>query len=85
LDSKYLVRPTPPLIVDANICRHLSIAALERNLAKHAECNPDIFTSGTHAEMVERLGKILETREMDLLVRTIVWDDEDVDSESSIP
>ncbi|PPQ84013.1 hypothetical protein CVT25_000559 [Psilocybe cyanescens] len=66
--SHYLINPLPPLITNPHICGHLLSAALKRNLEAHAAYNPSIVTSGTRPEMLERLSKILEIRQLDLLV-----------------
>ncbi|EGO24972.1 hypothetical protein SERLADRAFT_438567 [Serpula lacrymans var. lacrymans S7.9] len=77
LQSKYMINPRAPLIVDSSVCAQLSEAALARNLAAHAKFNTAIVASGTKIEMIERLVKILETREMDLVVRDMLWGDQD--------
>jgi hypothetical protein len=76
MDSKYLLHPVPPLIVNPNVCAQLSAAALKRNLAAHAISNPAILAAGTKLEMLERLHGILTTRKMDLLVRTMIQGNE---------
>lgn len=75
MDSKYMIEPKAPLIVDPAACAALSVTALKRNLSEHAIFNPDILVSGTKAELMERLKKILESRKMDLLVRDMMWGD----------
>jgi hypothetical protein len=55
------------------MCAQLSATVLRRNLAEHAKCNPDISTSGTKAEMANRLGGILKIRQVDLLAREMIW------------
>lgn len=39
-----------------------------RNLEAHAACNSSIIASGSRAEMIERLSKILVIRKLDMLV-----------------
>jgi hypothetical protein len=78
-----MVHPVPPLIVDPALCSKLSIAALRRNLASHATCNRSIIATGTKVEMVERLKKILKTREMDLLTRNTIFNNPVSDYTSS--
>ncbi|KAJ7146769.1 hypothetical protein C8R44DRAFT_758128 [Mycena epipterygia] len=70
--SHYLLDPTPPLIASPMVVPELSAAALKRNLAAHATCNPAVVATGTKPEMVDRLRGILETRQMDLLVRDMI-------------
>jgi hypothetical protein len=70
--TKYLLEPLLPLIVDPKICAQLSSASLQRNLAAHAERNPDIMAAGSKAEMAERLKALLEMRKMDMLVRDMI-------------
>jgi hypothetical protein len=77
-----MVHPVPPLIVDPAMVPKLSLAALQRNLAQHAACNPDIAITGTKQELAERLHTILATRKMDLAIRDMVWGGE-VESDSS--
>ncbi|KAH7920403.1 hypothetical protein BV22DRAFT_1021239 [Leucogyrophana mollusca] len=72
MDHKYLIYPSPPLAIEPCTVPLLSKAALKRNLAAHALINPDIVSSGTRREMIERLLKILETREGDIVVRDMV-------------
>ncbi|KAF7965926.1 hypothetical protein HWV62_14438 [Athelia sp. TMB] len=73
MDSKYMIEPKAPLIVDPTACAALSVAALKRNLSGHAAFNPDIVSSGTKLELVERLKKILETRQIDMVIRDMLW------------
>ncbi|KAI0667959.1 hypothetical protein C8Q78DRAFT_1071662 [Trametes maxima] len=72
LDSEYLLYPAPPLITVPDAVPDLTVAALKRNLAAHADRNPKILASGTKAEMMERLSGILRTREGDLAIRTLL-------------
>ncbi|KAJ7765517.1 hypothetical protein DFH07DRAFT_1015341 [Mycena maculata] len=72
LGSRHLLKPDPPLITDPTAVSELSAAALKRNLAAHAICNPDVATAGTKPEILERLRNILEMRKMDLLVREMM-------------
>jgi len=81
IHTKYDVHPSPPLITNPAVCAQLSTAALERNLAGHAACNPDIVTTGPKAEMVERLEGILKMREMDLVVRDLLWGEPEEEGE----
>ncbi|KAF9027143.1 hypothetical protein BDZ89DRAFT_1067141 [Hymenopellis radicata] len=81
LDSKYLVKLRPPLINRWSLCGQLSAAALKRNLAAHAACNPKILASGTKTEMKERLENILRMREDDLIVANMVFDESCPNSE----
>jgi hypothetical protein len=79
IHKRYLLDIKPPLVSASSLCRELSAAALRRNLAAHAECNKDIVATGTKAEMKERLESILTVREMDLVVRGMIWSqDEEV-------
>ena len=73
MDSKYMIEPKAPLIVEPTACAALSVAALKRNLSGHAAFNPDIVSSGTKLELVERLKKILETRQIDMVIRDMLW------------
>ncbi|KAJ7464597.1 hypothetical protein FB451DRAFT_1561839 [Mycena latifolia] len=72
MSAHYLVDPKPPLIDNVAVVPELSAAALKRNLAAHAERNAAVIAGGTKPEMVERLRRILETRQMDLLVREMI-------------
>ncbi|KAJ7672228.1 hypothetical protein DFH06DRAFT_1082159 [Mycena polygramma] len=72
LSSRYLLNPVPPLIEHATVVPELSAAALKRNLAAHAACNPAVIAVGTKPELVERLRTLLETRKADLLVREMI-------------
>ncbi|RDB25528.1 hypothetical protein Hypma_006214 [Hypsizygus marmoreus] len=69
---KYALDVRPPLIINPRVCAQLSSGALKRNLAAHAMANPDIIAEGGKAEMAERLRLLLETRDMDLLVRDMI-------------
>ncbi|KZT73548.1 hypothetical protein DAEQUDRAFT_662157 [Daedalea quercina L-15889] len=73
LDSTYMLHPEPPLVIDPAACMDLSISALRRNLAAHAAYNAQIVQGGSREEMVERLERVLRTREEDLKVREMVW------------
>jgi hypothetical protein len=79
IHAEYDVQPLPPLITNPEVCAQLSTAALKRNLAGHAACNPNIVATGTKTEMVERLERILKMRKMDLLVRDMIWAEGDDD------
>ncbi|PPQ76912.1 hypothetical protein CVT26_001229 [Gymnopilus dilepis] len=68
IHTQYLCHPRPPLITNPYICAQLSNAALVRNLEAHAACNSSIIASGSRAEMIERLSKILLIRKLDMLV-----------------
>ena len=68
----YLLEPAPPHVANPAVVPELSAAALKRNLAAHAACNPAIVASSTKPEMAARLKDLLETREMDLLVREML-------------
>ncbi|KAJ7052014.1 hypothetical protein C8F01DRAFT_1066440 [Mycena amicta] len=72
LSQHYLVNITPPLIANPALIPDLSAAALKRNLTAHAARNSAIAASGTKQEMATRLKTLLETREMDLLVRDML-------------
>ncbi|KAJ7111202.1 hypothetical protein C8R43DRAFT_1041770 [Mycena crocata] len=72
LNERYLVDPAPPLIDNPEVVPELSVAALKRNLTAHAAFNPTIIAVGTKVEMTDRLKRILETRQMDLLVREMI-------------
>ncbi|KAJ7465160.1 hypothetical protein FB451DRAFT_1370059 [Mycena latifolia] len=72
LATHYLLDPTPPLITNPAAVPALSAVALKRNLAAHAARNSAVVAAGTKPEMVERLRRLLETREMDLLVRQML-------------
>ncbi|KAI0069802.1 hypothetical protein K474DRAFT_1693993 [Panus rudis PR-1116 ss-1] len=76
LGKKYLVQPEAPLITDPHVVRDLSIAALKRNLSAHAEYNHAILAEGSREEMADRLTTLLETRQADLIVRSILWKDD---------
>ena len=91
MGSKYVLHPLAPLISDPNVVSNLNSTALEHNLAAHSQYNSSISVEGTQDEMVERLRTLLETRRADMLVRQVLWkEDEDEDrndddsSESSI-
>lgn len=71
-----MINPEPPLIVEPTACGTLSVSALKRNLAEHAIFNPAIVASGTKAELAARLESILQTREMDMLVREMICGEE---------
>ncbi|EIN03981.1 hypothetical protein PUNSTDRAFT_139021 [Punctularia strigosozonata HHB-11173 SS5] len=73
IQHHYLIDPAPPLIRDPGACASLSIGALRRNLAAHAECNPMILVGGTKEEMEYRLQDVLERRQADLKVREVMW------------
>jgi hypothetical protein len=73
MQSKYMINPKAPLIVEPAACAALSVSALKRNLAEHAVFNPTILTNGSKAELVARLENILETRKLDMLVRDMMW------------
>ncbi|KAG2348083.1 hypothetical protein BDR05DRAFT_875592 [Suillus weaverae] len=72
LHKQYLVDPALPLITDPSACPLLSNVALIRNLQAHADVNPTIVPTGTRLEMIERLKKLLERRQMDLIVRSMI-------------
>ncbi|PFH51112.1 hypothetical protein AMATHDRAFT_143372, partial [Amanita thiersii Skay4041] len=72
MKNKYLLDLPPPLITNPNLCDRLSVAALQRNLAAHAEVNRSISARGTKDEMGERLRKLLEMRLGDLEIRRIM-------------
>ncbi|KAF9460358.1 hypothetical protein BDZ94DRAFT_1170029, partial [Collybia nuda] len=72
MHKKYLLYPLPPLIVNPKVCPHLSVAALQRNLAAHAMANSDIMAVGNKAEMAERLKNLLELRKADMLVKDMI-------------
>jgi hypothetical protein len=73
----YLLNPVPPLIENPTVVPELSLAALKRNLAAHAACNPAIVAAGTKPELVDRLRTLLETRKADILVREMIQGGED--------
>ncbi|KAF8650024.1 hypothetical protein AX16_005462 [Volvariella volvacea WC 439] len=72
IGNNYLVNPAPPLITNPDLCTQLSIAALERNLVAHAGVNPSIITTGSRQEMIERLYRILKTRQEDVVVQAVI-------------
>ncbi|KAG1736567.1 hypothetical protein EDB19DRAFT_1637625 [Suillus lakei] len=72
LHKQYLVDPALPLITDPSACPLLSNVALIRNLQAHADVNTLIVPTGTRLEMIERLKKLLERRQMDLIVRSMI-------------
>jgi hypothetical protein len=72
MHTKYLLNPRPPLITNPQVCAQLSIAALQRNLASHAQVNPAVLAAGSKEEMVARLESLLERRKMDMLVRDMI-------------
>ncbi|KAF9007379.1 hypothetical protein BDQ17DRAFT_1539788 [Cyathus striatus] len=78
LETKYLLSIPGPLIIDPDECDQLSNIALVRNLAAHADVNPDIVPTGTRKEMSERLKGILRKRQMDLVVRETTTGDTSV-------
>ena len=91
MGSKYVLHPEAPLISDPNAVSNLTSTALKHNLVAHSQYNSSISVEGTQDEMVERLRTLLETRRADMLVRQVLWkEDEDEDrndddsSESSI-
>ncbi|KAJ7897412.1 hypothetical protein B0H13DRAFT_2337944 [Mycena leptocephala] len=75
--KNYLLNPVPPLIENPTVVPELSLAALKRNLAAHAACNPAIVAAGTKPELVDRLRTLLETRKADILVREMIQGGED--------
>jgi hypothetical protein len=79
IPTLYALNPLPPLITNPSICGQLSVTALKRNLEEHAKVNKDIVVGGTRPEMVERLEGLLRRREGDMIVREMVWGDEDDD------
>jgi hypothetical protein len=66
-----------PLITDPSACSLLSNASLSRNLDAHAAVNPSIVPTGTRLDMIERLTKLLERRQMDLTVRSMIYGESD--------
>lgn len=78
MDTQYLVDPQPPLINNPSIVPELSAAALKRNLAAHAARNPAIAAAGSKPEMAQRLIALLETRQMDMLVREMLLGGDEV-------
>ena len=91
MGSKYVLHPEAPLISDPNAVSNLTSTTLKHNLVAHSQYNSSISVEGTQDEMVERLRTLLETRRADMLVRQVLWkEDEDEDrndddsSESSI-
>ncbi|KAF7311901.1 hypothetical protein MIND_00201400 [Mycena indigotica] len=72
LSLNYLADIAPPLISLPSLVNDLSAAALKRNLSAHAAHNASIVACGTKQEMAARLKTILETREMDLMVREML-------------
>ena len=81
IHTKYLLEPHPPLVINENICNRLTARALKCNLEAHANCNPAILASGTHAEMVQRLMGILKTRRQDRLVIEMIQSQEKLEGE----
>ena len=73
LESKYVVRASPELIVDSSLCASQPSSFLKFNLVQHAVCSPHVVISGTRVEMARRLEEILRFRAADLLVRESVW------------
>lgn len=67
-----MVDPKAPFIVEPEACPSLTVAALKHNLAAHAAFNPDIVPTGTKAELAERLKNILETRQIDIIIRDML-------------
>jgi len=72
MHTKYLLNPPPPLITNPAVCGQLSVAALQRNLAAHAQANTAAVTAGSKEEMIGRLETLLEMRKMDMLVRNMI-------------
>lgn len=72
MHTKYLLNPRPPLITNPQVCPQLSIAALQRNLAAHAQANPTVMAAGSKEEMIGRLQELLQMRKMDMLVRDMI-------------
>ncbi|KAJ7629683.1 hypothetical protein DFH06DRAFT_1439985, partial [Mycena polygramma] len=52
LSSRYLLNSVPPLIEHATVVPEFSAAALKRNLAEHAACNPAVAVD-TKPELVD--------------------------------
>lgn len=67
MHKQYLLHPAPPLISDPDVTSMLSKGALARNLEAHAAINSSIVAVGPRNEMEERLRKILEVRNHDLV------------------
>ncbi|OBZ72512.1 hypothetical protein A0H81_07389, partial [Grifola frondosa] len=84
LSSKYMLNPLPPLIVDPKAVADLSAAALRRNLAAHETFNEEVVVGGSRKEMAERLRKILVDRSDDLVVKEMVREACDEDSEDVV-
>jgi tetrahydromethanopterin S-methyltransferase subunit B len=72
MHTKYLLNPRPPLITNPGVCDQLSAAALQRNLAAHAQANPAVVATGSKEEMIVRLEALLQMRKMDMLVRDMI-------------
>lgn len=72
MHKQYLLHPAPPLISDPGIVSMLSKTALSRNLAAHASINSSIVSTGPCNKMEERLKRILEMRNLDLVVREML-------------
>ena len=84
MGSKYVLYPEAPLISDPNAVSNLTSNALKHNLAAHSQYNPSISVEGTKDEMAGRLKTLLETRLADMLVRQVLWkEDEDEDEDDS--
>ena len=73
LNSRYLVHPAPPLVVDPAACNLLSREEVLLNLEAHAKCNPKISVLGSHKELKDRLKEILAIRRMDMAVGKMLW------------
>ena len=84
MGSKYVLHPEAPLISDPNAVSNLTSTALKHNFVAHSQYNPSISVDGTQGEMAERLRTLLETRRADMLVRQVLWkEDEDGDDDDS--
>jgi hypothetical protein len=81
MQTMYLIDIKPPLITKPVLCAQLSRAALKRNLEAHHAVNKDILANGTKAEMKERLETLLKRREVDLLVRGMIYGEDSVEGE----
>ncbi|KAI0791197.1 hypothetical protein C8Q75DRAFT_732327 [Abortiporus biennis] len=84
MSKKYIIQPDPPLITDPDHTDLLSTSALKKNLAAHAHINSEIAIEGSKTEMRARLKELLELRKADLLVRAMLWKDDEGSGDSEV-
>lgn len=64
----YTIDIDPPLIVDPDSCKWLSVSVLRLNLEYHASQTEGITVTGTKEQMITRLEEVLTRRKEDMLV-----------------